>query len=666
MKNKTLAKKIVLMTIGLPMIIGCFTACEEEEQQNIGKTVTFNISAPQQKNGIQTKAGFGENIDGLYPVVWEEGDQIRISLNGATDPQGSFVGTVSELSENQWTGILRATLTDDNSGSYIFKAVYPADNDLTGTNITVPATQTARTDAPAKDAMVLTAVSETYGEFPNEATLNFVHQTAYGKLTLIDIPLGLTTVERIVITADKNIAGNATTASKSITLNQPDISKPIWFGCLPVSGIDSININIVTADNSYNATILSSHYDKALSFDKGKVSEIPVDMGKVRFQEGEISRGVQIRLREANKSGGTVNPITANGFGVEWSITNFQSLELDAAQTYNAALYTDATCKNCVVAWDFLAKGGNGTKGGNASNPVLLWDPSSTSFKIQKWAGFFFSGLEPSTTYYVKVTAGNGDYGIKKVTTAASKVVTMPATAAVGDTILYEDFGEMIWGGEAVIGLAGYSSTQRSSLTSLPKASGTDPYSSDASIYLVTSDVNMGLFSTIGKAIVGSNSHLKTWGQIIENTTANSLLVGPGYVKCGASSMTGEIVTPPLSALTGTATIKLTISLAPYFSEISNWDIPIYIVEVIDGGTFADTGDKGINYNYISGGTRTVIKKGTAHNTNEWKDYSFIINNVEPTSRIAIGTYRPDGEAAGSAQHRIYLDNIQISIISYN
>jgi len=80
MKNKTLAKKIVLMTIGLPMIIGCFTACEEE-QQNIGKTVTFNISAPQQKNGIQTKAGFSENIDGLYPVVWEEGDQIRISLN---------------------------------------------------------------------------------------------------------------------------------------------------------------------------------------------------------------------------------------------------------------------------------------------------------------------------------------------------------------------------------------------------------------------------------------------------------------------------------------------------------------------------------------------------------------------------------------------------------
>ena len=326
-------------------------------------------------------------------------------------------------------------------------------------------------------------------------------------MTLIDIPLGLTTVERIVITADKNIAGNATTASKSITLNQPDISKPIWFGCLPVSGIDSININIVTADNSYSATILSSHYDKALSFDKGKVSEIPVDMGKVRFQEGEISRGVQIRLREANKSGGTVNPITANGFGVEWSITNFQSLELDAAQTYNAALYTDATCKNCVVAWDFLAKGGNGTKGGNASNPVLLWDPTSTSFKIQKWAGFFFSGLEPSTTYYVKVTAGNGDYGIKKVTTAASKVVTMPATAAVGDYFIRRfwrnDLGQR--SRHRFSRLLIYS-TQFTHL--LPPQEQTLQFR--CSIYLVTSDVNMGLFSTIGKAIVG-NLRLKTW-----------------------------------------------------------------------------------------------------------------------------------------------------------
>lgn len=663
MNSRNVISKCFVVVI-LPLTIAVFTSCEKE-QQGRGKQITFNVSTTQETSNVQSKASFGDVANGYYPITWENGDQIKVSVNGATSANGSFVGTVSEVSEDLWNGTLRATLTDDNTGSYVFTAVYPADNDITGANITVPTTQAARVNAPAKDAIVLTATSETYGEFPNEATLNFVHQTAYGKFVFSDMPLGLTTVEKMVITADQNIAGSSSSPSKVITLTNPDVSQPVWFGCLPAVNVSSITIKIVTATNSYTAEILSSYYDKTIAFTKGNVSEIPVDMSKVQFQEGEISRGVQIRLKEANKSGGTVNPVTANGIGVEWSISNFQSLALDAAQTYTAALYSDATCKNCVVSWDFLANGGNGTKGGNTGT-TFLWNPSSTAWSIQHWAGFFFSGLTPATTYYVKVTAGNGAYGIKEVTTEVSQVVTMPATAAAGTTILYEDFGEIIWGGEPVIGLAGYSSTQRGTLTSMPKATGADPYASDETLYLVASTTNMGLFSTIGSAVVGSNSRLKEWGQVIEDAATNALLVGPGYVKCGASSNTAEIVTPPLSALTGTATVKLTVSLAPYRDALNTYDTPIYVVEVIDGGTFADTKSKGVNYNYITGGTRTVIKKGTAHTTNEWKNYSFTIENATPTSRIAIGTYRPDGETAGFCQHRIYVDNIQVTIVSYN
>ena len=148
----------------------------------------------------------------------------------------------------------------------------------------------------------------------------------------------------------------------------------------------------------------------------------------------------------------------------------------------------------------------------------------------------------------------------EKYTTTKSYVKEIPATPAVaGDVILYEDFSEFLWGSEPVYGCAGYSSNYRTTCTSIDKATGADPLATDGPdgakklYYMVKEGTNMGLFNTLAGAI--PTTRLKNWGVLIEKNQVGALLSGVGYLKLGAASECGTIVTPELSCLSGKAKI---------------------------------------------------------------------------------------------------------------
>lgn len=332
---------------------------------------------------------------------------------------------------------------------------------------------------------------------------------------------------------------------------------------------------------------------------------------------------------------------TSSTLAFEWSSNDFSDVNADIATPYTIALYADEACSDLVVSWDIDANQDDGI----SSGVQVIYGKNQTRF--------LFSGLDQAKTYWMKVTDNNTELTSEAVpgTTEAFNVIQISDSKAnVGDMILAEDFSELIWGGDFVMGYPGYSSTKRSSLDSFLKATGKHP-TADDHYKLVQPSNEMGLFNTLAAAI--PSSRLKVWGAINEGP-ANSYALGrPGYVKLGASSYMVGLATPVLSSLPGTATVKITFKGARYESDATT-----AAVYLISSSTMGEQ-------NVLTVGASTQVAKFTLPSkSGAWQDYSFEIENVTPASRIAIGTTREDGSTPGKTQHRMYLDEIQIQLIS--
>lgn len=317
---------------------------------------------------------------------------------------------------------------------------------------------------------------------------------------------------------------------------------------------------------------------------------------------------------------------------VTWSTCNWGSSSTDAGFAFNIELFKDAACTDLDVSWKIAAN----------SIDLSKYGPS-----------FIFTGLTPETDYYFRATntTDNVVSNPVKVTTAKSKFKDLPATAAVGDIILYQDFHELLWGGDLLNNAAGYSNNGRSSATEIEKATGVNPVSSEK-FYLASASTEMGLFNTLGKSIPSTT--LKDWGQQSEEGNVDKpgiLLARPGMLKMGASNYRGAIVTPELKCLTQPATIEVTFKTAAYDNSQN------VIVELLDGTT------KAASYSWITATSQSIIQTVNAGSTGGgWTTHVITVPNVTSTSRIAIGS-ADKGE--GTAQHRFYLDDIQIKVVAY-
>ena len=56
-----------------------FSACQKELEQPSGKTVHFTAS------DVETKTTFTEQTGNTFPVIWQQGDQVKVFLNNSAD-----------------------------------------------------------------------------------------------------------------------------------------------------------------------------------------------------------------------------------------------------------------------------------------------------------------------------------------------------------------------------------------------------------------------------------------------------------------------------------------------------------------------------------------------------------------------------------------------------
>jgi len=409
-----------------------------------------------------------------------------------------------------------------------------------------------------------------------------------------------------------------TSVSKTVPVYDKDdqINEQITFDNLTKGRIFYVRLRA-----NYPRSVFSDWTLAARSEDDAKEARIMIGQGIVDDSQQETSY-VEGKFVDASESTAIVT----------WSTCNWANDAGDAAFAYNLELFKDAACTDLDVSWQIAAN----------SIDLAKYGPR-----------FIFGGLTPETDYYFRVTNTTDDVMSDpvKVTTAKSQFKDLPATAAAGDVILFQDFHEFLWGGDLLNKAAGYSNNGRSKATEIEKATGANPVSAEK-FYLVGASTEMGLFNTLGSALPSTS--LKDWGQQSEEKNSDKpgiICARPGMMKMGANSYRAAIVTPELKCLTQPATLEVTFKTAAYD------DGENVVVELLDGTTKADKNG------WITAATQTAIQTVNAGAKDAgWTTHTVTVPNATATSRIAIGAAE---KGEGAAQHRFYLDDISIKVISY-
>ncbi|MBE6193192.1 MAG: fibronectin type III domain-containing protein [Rikenellaceae bacterium] len=328
---------------------------------------------------------------------------------------------------------------------------------------------------------------------------------------------------------------------------------------------------------------------------------------------------------------------------VTWSGSDWKNHSADFANAYKIILKKG---NDLVVSWNIPANSD-------------IWTSDSYN-----GCSFLLTALEPETEYNVlvqNVTEGTEPVAPTTFKTEASKVVTMPsAPANPGDVILYEDFSDLFITADLSRGASNYSYDNRNLMDARWIAQGEDPVANDVEgrgCYLVDPSVEVGMFNTIKKYI--AITRLSQWGMMSEDNTNGAVCARAGHVKMGASSKCAWLVAPEITCLQQTATVELSFDAAIYdaYPEDASkgLDPGVIIVEVLNGCTQADNASN----SYVTASDRIAVT--TINLTDAWTRYTVSIDNINNGARLAVGGHRN----GVSGQHRFYIDNIEIKVVSY-
>lgn len=207
---------------------------------------------------LDTKAQFGTKTGDTYPVLWDEGDQVSLtvtSTSGTTEP----VWVSISPSPDGTTMMFDATLTLPSTGSFTITATAPA-------GVTaIPALQIPLSASPDPAAIFVKAETTLDALPTGDVSLQFKHVNAYGKLTLNNLPT-TKAVQSVELSGD---------AIGPITL-QTTSSKDIFFATAPAEvGGKTLKVKVVTAGGAYEA---STTFPSGKVFQAGKVASFSVDM----------------------------------------------------------------------------------------------------------------------------------------------------------------------------------------------------------------------------------------------------------------------------------------------------------------------------------------------------------------------------------------------------
>ena len=329
----------------------------------------------------------------------------------------------------------------------------------------------------------------------------------------------------------------------------------------------------------------------------------------------------------------TLNAATGSTLTYEWSYT--EDAATDATRLYNIELFRDEACSELHVSWlgDGKLASDKGIFTALAGYPVVR---------------FTFSGLDPETTYYARVT--NASFGnimtpvVAGTTAKAGPEASPNNPAQAGDIVLAQDFAAFIHGGDIVRSAAGYNAVSGTDYRKAwEPATGENPQA-DRPVCNWATEFHIHTGGTSAEYV--ESLGMTGWGSSGNTSTR------PGYIKCGGGGGgIGILYTPELAALPKNTTVTVSFSASAYAEGENVYGSDI-VVEAIEGAEF--------------GSNNSVSKKGTAvaskvvdisSAVGRFETFTVTLDGLSPTSRIAFSS---NPAQAGANKTRYLLDDIVV------
>ena len=298
----------------------------------------------------------------------------------------------------------------------------------------------------------------------------------------------------------------------------------------------------------------------------------------------------------------------------------------DADVPYKLELFRDAGCSDLVVSYDI---------------------PAGHSCWNSKALRFIFGGLNPSTTYYFKVTnTKKGDSSDVISGTTEAFTVVDPATvtgAQAGDVILAEDFSEIGWGPGQLATAAGYVPSTKN----LTIPSGVNP----GGVFAV--------YDNTGNRIFGSGVDLGTsrlsrgWG-FFGNSAA---YLGNAYLRVASSTGRTHIVTPKLSGIPEgmKATIEVEVTATKYESNANL--IAVFVEKGLSLNGTTDT--ESASFRKYTGVSFSEGYSFDISSAKSWDTKSVTIPDVDSECQLVLGSLEDI-----SGKNRFFLSDVKVKIVS--
>ena len=266
-----------------------------------------------------------------------------------------------------------------------------------------------------------------------------------------------------------------------------------------------------------------------------KETWIPYDFGEIVPKETTPERRtVEARLMDA----------TSSTLTIQWSVSSFKDGAVDNRTPWKIGLYRDAAATQAVAEWD-------------CSPGLFRQKDSKLQFQIPC---FFFTGLEPGTTWYFKAEAEDCSGIFPFETTSFTRKAPDTIPARPGDFVLGEDFSEMVWGPHQGIFSVGYAPLHPDRMRQILPV---DPAGTRSDYYLRSNEFTLpwDSFRSATRLADWDMMPAKRWTRDLNNIYHTPL----GVQLYGG--LATAIVLPPLPALTKPSTVRVRLKTSRVSDE---------------------------------------------------------------------------------------------------
>ncbi len=280
-------KKLFRTILAVAVAAAAMTSCQKavmEEEGGINAVVSFQASFPE------TKTTFGTAEAGKYPVLWQDGDKVAVSVS-LTNPLKDLEVTPST---DKKTGTFSKDVTLPGEGPWTFYVVSPSAA-IVGANsgyksltldFATDQTPTAVSVDPAAQVLLATATVATTPTEPVPVTFN--HVAAYGKVSLSNLPTSAK-VTGLSLAFDQPVTGRwyfypeEEDVTKRFKENAPsnlvnlttEKTADVFFAVAPHGvAVKSVKVTLKTEDGNYEKEVTVPEK----TFKSGVVSAFTVDM----------------------------------------------------------------------------------------------------------------------------------------------------------------------------------------------------------------------------------------------------------------------------------------------------------------------------------------------------------------------------------------------------